>query len=251
MVSEPRRQAEGGAQVLYLHGFGSSQQGDKAEFFRRRFTAEGLRFVSFDFQGHGLSGGSIRDLTLSRCLRDAARVHRALVGDDGRATVIAGSSMGGLVGLWHATEADAAAGAFIAPALGLEQSFGELIGVEGMRRWKESGVLPITNELGTFELGWEFVEDLRGRPTEDLHRRHRLPTIIFQGRLDDRVPWQTVERFAEATKQTTRLRLFAQGDHRLLAHKESVWAEIRSFLGELGLTPRETRSGVPAYEGRL
>ena len=222
------------AWVLYLHGFGSSQGGEKAEFFRRRCLEAGLSFVSFDFQGHGLSGGSIRDLTVSRCLRDAERVRRHVAAFSSRPMIHMGSSMGGLVGLWLATQQPAVAGAFVAPALGLDERFPALIGEEGMKRWQESGILPITNEMGTFELGWAFVEDLRARRPEQLLEQHRLPTLIFQGKLDDRVSWEEVERFADETESLTRLVLFADGDHRLLDRKEIIWSEIRSFLGELG-----------------
>jgi len=232
--------------VLYLHGFGSSQHGEKAEFFRRRCMAEGISFVSFDFQGHGLSGGSMRDLTVARCLRDATRVRDHFASWADRPMVLMGSSMGALVGLWFATTNSAAAGVFVAPALGLDESFPALIGAEGMRRWRESGVLPITNELGTFDLGWGFVEDLRSRRSEDLLRGHRLPTVIFQGQLDDRVSWKVVERFADDTPKLTRLVLFTDGDHRLLDKRSTVWSETTSFLREQGLDAASISAGDSA-----
>ncbi|HYE76838.1 MAG TPA: alpha/beta hydrolase, partial [bacterium] len=45
--------------LLYLHGFGSDQWGEKAEFFRDRALAAGFGFCSLDFQGHGRSGGTM------------------------------------------------------------------------------------------------------------------------------------------------------------------------------------------------
>ena len=236
MVSRPSPDRQCDTWVLYMHGFGSSQRGEKAEFFRHRCLAEGLSFVSFDFQGHGLSGGTIRDLTVTRCLRDAERVRRYIDASSSLPMVLMGSSMGGLVGLWNATVQPAAAGAFVAPALGLDETFPSLIGEEGMRRWEESGILPITNEMGTFELGWGFMEDLRSRRAEQLFELHQLPTIIFQGKLDDRVSWEEVDQFADGTPELTRLILFADGDHRLLDQKEIIWAETSAFLGEIGLT---------------
>ena len=64
--------------ILYLHGFGSHQAGEKAEFFRARAREAGIPFCSFDFQGHGASGGVLAELTLTRNLADVARV-RALL----------------------------------------------------------------------------------------------------------------------------------------------------------------------------
>ena len=70
----PRRAgAPGVPSVLYLHGLGSHQSGEKAEFFRRQALDAGLGFCSFDFQGHGQSGGDLNGLTLTRNrLRQAA-----------------------------------------------------------------------------------------------------------------------------------------------------------------------------------
>lgn len=241
VVTRPQDAANPGTWVLYLHGFGSSQAGDKAEFFRARCVELGVPFVSFDFQGHGESGGSVRDLTVARCLRDVQRVRQYAEGLFETPPVLMGSSMGGLVGLWHATTSKAVAGAFVAPALGLDESFPALIGSEGMERWEESGILPITNELGTFDLGWEFVEDLRSRRLEDLQQRHRLPTIIFQGQQDDRVSWQRVKKFADAVPETTRLVLFPDGGHRLIEKRHEIWTAIVQFAAGAGLVEDETR----------
>ena len=70
--------SEPGWGILYLHGFGSSHSGEKADFFRDRATASGIPICSFDFRGHGASGGRLLDLTLSRSLEDVGRVMEAL-----------------------------------------------------------------------------------------------------------------------------------------------------------------------------
>src|SRR5947209_8506113 len=54
--------ASPGLCFLYLHGLGSDQDGEKADFFRRRAQAGGFAFCSFDFEGHGRSGGDTRGL---------------------------------------------------------------------------------------------------------------------------------------------------------------------------------------------
>jgi pimeloyl-ACP methyl ester carboxylesterase len=223
--------------VLFLHGFGSSQEGEKAEYFRARVLESGRAFVSFDFQGHGRSGGTMGELTLSRCLRDVERVRRHLSGRVAEQVVLLGSSMGGLVGLWHTvqTSRKVRAGLFIAPALGLDRNFAVLLGREGMLRWEMDGVLGITNELGTFELGWGFVEDFRNYPVGRLTAGYKTPAILFQGKLDDRVPWDKVAEFAESTSAFTRLELFDDGDHRLLAYRDSIWEQMLSFLDQQGL----------------
>ena len=87
---------------LYLHGFGSSQDGDKATYFRSRAAAAGLAFCSFDFRGHGESGGALGDLTFSHALADAEAAFAWLRERWAGPVVLFGSSMGGAVALWLA-----------------------------------------------------------------------------------------------------------------------------------------------------
>ncbi len=225
-----------GLSVIYLHGFGSDQNGEKAEFFRTGSLERGFDFYSFDFRGHGRSGGAMVDLTLTRCLSDLEAVVGYLWSNGAERLAVVGSSMGGLVGLWYAAlHADhMVGGAHIAPAIGMAESLEELLGEEAMAEWRRTGVTSVTNELGTFDLGWGLVEDLAGYPTERLIELHSRPTLAFQGKLDDRVAWREVLKFAQATAPATTLRLFEDGDHRLLEHREEVWAEMAGFLSGLG-----------------
>ena len=135
--------------ILYLHGFGSSQGGEKAGFFRLQAIQHGVTFCSFDFQGHGDSGGEIIDLTLSRSLEDVRRVHDVLRARGHRRIVVMGSSMGGLVGLWYSAlnPTELVAGVHVAPALSLEEGLARWAGEEGLLRWQKEGQLQVENEL--------------------------------------------------------------------------------------------------------
>lgn len=247
--------ASGGLTILYLHGFGSSQDGEKAEFFRQRAASAGFGFTSLDFQGHGRSGGSMRGLTLSRCLRDVERARHELPNLRGPVSLV-GSSMGALVALWHAALASTASGppvpetaetaptvrslVLIAPALGLPSMLADTLGAENMERWQRDGFFPVVNELGAFELGWDFVADLADYSSARLVPLHATPTLVFQGKLDDRVPWREVEAFARSTPALTRLELLEDGDHRLIDRIDWIWSEASSFLKNA--TPdRDTR----------
>lgn len=235
LVARASSGREGSTTILYLHGFGSSQDGEKAEFFRRQAKSAGLGFISVDLQGHGRSGGSMRGLSLTRCLRDVERTRRELPSLRGPVSLV-GSSMGALVALWHAATARPFAAktvrslVLIAPALGLETKLVDTLGLEAMERWRREGALEVTNELGTFELGWEFVADLARYPGSRLASLHTTPALIFQGKLDDRVSWREVAAFAQATPELTRLELLEDGDHRLIDRMDGIWTEAARFL---------------------
>src|SRR5262245_52123897 len=105
--------------ILYCHGLGSSQSGEKADFFRSRAVAAGWRFCSFDFRGHGASGGALEGWSVSRNLADVDRVWGFLAERGWRRAALLGSSMGGGAALWWAARHPerVVAAAVIAPAL--------------------------------------------------------------------------------------------------------------------------------------
>ena len=223
--------------MLYLHGFGSAQAGEKADFFRRQALAAGLSFCSFDFEGHGRSGGTMRELTLTRNLANIARVHAFLSERGAERICLAGSSMGGGSALWYSAlhPGSIVAGLHLAPALELERGLVAWAGAERARRWQESGTIEFRNDMVACELGWELIEDLRRHPASALAERYRTPALLLQGQRDAMVPWQGVADFAARCAGDVELHLFADGDHRLTDRKDRLWSLMIEFLRGRGL----------------
>jgi pimeloyl-ACP methyl ester carboxylesterase len=241
----PRADASGHPSILYLHGFGSEQSGEKAEFFRRRALDAGLGFCSFDFQGHGQSGGDLTGLTLTRNLEDVARVHALLRSRGHERLILVGSSMGGGTALWYSAlhPEGIAAGLHIAPALEMHQGLLAWAGEEGTRRWQETGTLHYENDLVSCELGWGLIEDLRAHSMDRLLAEYRTPCLLLQGKRDTTVGWRGVADFAtRCTFPGIELHLFADGDHRLTDRKERLWDLMGEFLLGRGLTKRPLRT---------
>lgn len=248
----------GAASFLYLHGFGSSQDGEKAGYFRRGAAEAGLGFCSLDFRGHGLSGGGFGDLTFSRNLADAGAALDWLgergVGAGGSPLVVFGSSMGGATGLWLAARHPGAfaAGLAIAPALGMERALEERLGEEGIATWRRTGRQRFVNDLVDEEMGWELMADLADYRAADLPPLHVTPTLVFQGMEDDSVDWRLAVELARAVaehaaggegeagdaRRRVEVHLFSAGDHRLLNQRPRMWGMALGFLGGLGLVAR-------------
>ena len=205
-IDQPQTELEDPLTVLYLHGFGSSQCGEKASFFRQEAVRHGMSFCSFDFQGHGDSGGNMIDLTLSRDLEDVRRVHDVLRARGHRRVVVIGSSLGGLVGLWYSAlnPAEIVAGIHISPALSLEDGLAQWAGEDGLARWQNKGRIAVENELGTWDLGWDFMDDLLEYHDEQLMELYRTPCLLLQGQQDDRVDWARVQELFHAALEHLR-----------------------------------------------
>jgi pimeloyl-ACP methyl ester carboxylesterase len=219
--------------ILYLHGFGSEQGGEKAEFFRGRALASGFAFCSFDFEGHGGSGGDMRGLTLSRNLENVAAVASWLETRGHPRVCLIGSSMGGGTGMWFSAQHPerVTAGLHIAPALELEGSLLAWAGPERTRGWQESGTIHFENDLVSCELGWELIEDLRAHSSTQLLPRYRTPALLLQGRFDTSVPWRGVVDFVtRCPYRGIELHFFADGDHRLTDRKHRLWELMLEFL---------------------
>lgn len=220
--------------ILYLHGFGSAQEGEKADFFRERALAAGYRFASFDFRGHGRSGGSLADLTLSRNLEDLELVRTELGWE--RFALI-GSSMGGATALWYAAEHPqrVAAALVIAPALEMEKGLLTWAGPARAEQWRKKGTLRFDNGFVESDLSWTLIEDLRRYPRTHLLEKLQTPTLIFQGRMDASVPYADVVDFvARCRHRNVELRLYADGDHRLTDRKEDLWRGMAEWLERVG-----------------
>lgn len=231
--------ADAGLCILYLHGFGSMQAGEKAEFFRRRAMENGFGFCSFDFQGHGQSGGSLRELTLTRNLEDIGRVHGFLRERGQERLCLMGSSMGGGAALWYSAlhPESIAAGLHIAPALDLEQGLIAWAGPERCRLWEETGYIHFQNDLVSCELSWAMIEDLRAHSMEELMRQYRTPALLLQGKRDESVPWKAVTDFTtRCPYPVIDLHLFADGDHRLTDRKDRLWDLMMEFLRGRGIS---------------
>ncbi len=232
-LARPAGEARSRFAFLYLHGFGSTQSGEKADFFRTRALAEGIPFCSFDFQGHGESGGGLQELTFTRNLEDVACVHDHLCDLGLGAVVLIGSSMGAATALWHAARrpGQVLASLLIAPAVGMGRGLERWAGEAGLARWRREGTIRYSSPVVEADLGWGLISDLRRFDLEVLSAAYRTPTLILQGMLDDTVDYREVTRFvARSPGGLFRLRLFDDGDHRLNGRKEELWSEMRDFL---------------------
>ncbi len=203
--------------ILYLHGFASSPQSRKAQFFAAKLEGLGWRVSIPD-----LAEGAFEKLTVSRQL--------ALVGEElqGEPAVLIGSSLGGYVAaLYAARHPEVERLVLLAPAFDFYRLWMGELGPKRVAEWRETGTIPVFHYGAGREmaLGYEFLEDARRfEPFPDV----RQPALICHGNADQVVPVEHSVTFAEE-HASARLVRFESG-HELTDVLTDIWDETEKFL---------------------
>ena len=212
--------------VVYLHGFASSPESSKATFFAERFAARGETFLCPD-----LNQPAFSTLTVSRMLRHLEDQVSPLPPQD---IVLIGSSLGGFVAVEAAARQPGGPGhpivrlVLLAPAVELEWDRWSEVGPGGIERWRTEGDIEVFHyALNRPErLSFGFYEDAeRFQPAS---RRLPQPMLIFQGRHDESVSPDIVQRFADRQPAATIHML--DDTHQLKDSLEFIWEETSRFL---------------------
>ncbi len=209
--------------VVYLHGFASSPQSTKAQFFARKFAE-----ASVAFEAPALDQGNFEKLTISGQMQVVeSAVSRAA--PSGEALVLMGSSLGGYLAALYAEQNPqrAARLILIAPAFQFVERWETRVSASELEQWKHKGWASVYHYGAKAEqrLGYQFLEDASKYPAvPDFHQR----ALILHGTEDPVVPYQVSYDFALAHAHT-RLTLFKSG-HELTDVLEDLWRETASFL---------------------
>jgi uncharacterized protein len=216
------------SRVIYLHGFASSANSTKAQYFAGRFAEVGVPLVAPD-----LNAPDFGTLTVTRMLDDVGAV---LAQGPPGPVVLMGSSLGGYLA-WHAAARLAAVLphhpiaklVLLAPAVTFGRNREEDFGPGAVDEWERTGTREFFHhgENAPRQLHYEFYRDALAYPAS--HAQVQVPTLIFQGMLDDVVKPQGVIEFCQGRANVS-LRLLQDG-HQLLAHLDEMWLETRTFLG--------------------
>jgi hypothetical protein len=204
--------------VIYLHGFASSPESSKAQFFARQFAALGVRC-----EVPALDGGDFEHLTISGQLR----LLEELVG--GERVRLIGSSLGGyLAALYASLHPETDRVVLLAPAFCFGSRYPQELGPEVMEPWQRTGSRKIFH-YGFGEersLSYDLIEDGAKYPD---YPEFSQPALILHGRNDDVVPASLSEAFA-ASHPNARL-LVLESDHQLTDVTAILWEETREFFG--------------------
>ncbi len=216
------------ARAIYLHGFASSAQSSKAQFFAARFAEVGIPLTTPD-----LNAPDFSTLTVTRMLGVVADTIGQ--GPPGPVVLI-GSSLGGFLA-WHAAarlstvlpDHPITHLVLLAPAVTFGRDRQHDFGAGVVDEWQRLGTREVFHygDNAPRPLHYEFYRDALTYPAAEA--QVQVPTLIFQGLQDDVVTPQGVVEFCQGRPNVS-LRLLQDG-HQLLAHLDAMWSDTRAFLG--------------------
>lgn len=205
--------------LFWLGGFASDMRGSKAEALDAFAARSGRAFTRFDYSGHGASGGSFAEGTISRWREEARAVFETTEGPQ----VVVGSSMGGWLALLLAEDLRGtgriAGLVLIAPAVDMTRvlMFDQMSAREKKQLAATGAVtLPSDYAAAGYTITRALIEDgehhlFGGRLIET-----GCPVHILQGVEDRDVPWQHATALvSRLASDDVVLTLVKDGDHRL------------------------------------
>jgi pimeloyl-ACP methyl ester carboxylesterase len=219
--------------VLFVHGLGSTRLGEKAQALEAACAPRRWTFAAFDFRGHGQSTGAMVELRGSGLLADLDAVRTALAARGVHRLGLVGSSMGGWASAWFTLRQPEAVAAcvLIAPAFDFVRGRYLQLTEAEQQEWRRTGRRRVQNEWIDIELGYGLVAEMDQFPAELLPAEFARPLLILHGMRDEVVPYRHSVAFAERAEfAEVEVRLFKQGDHRLLAFKDEIAEAACQFL---------------------
>jgi pimeloyl-ACP methyl ester carboxylesterase len=214
-----RREGRAGlASIVWLGGFHSDMQGEKATTLHAAAERAGRSFVRFDYLGHGESGGRFEDGTITRWRSDALAVLDTLTSGP---LVLVGSSMGGWMSLLAALARPERVKALVllAPAPDFtDKLIWKELTPEARRQITEEGrwTRPSAYDPAGYPITRALIEDGRTWNILDAEIPIDIPVRILHGGRDEDVPPEhshlLIDRLRTPDVVWT---LIKDGDHRL------------------------------------
>ncbi len=206
---------------IYLHGFASSPQSLKAQFFYKKFSELGIEL-------------SIPDLNLSDFsnlkISEQLAYLRALMLDDDKYCLI-GSSLGGLLALILAEEISIISKLILlAPAIEVKNIWDRELGVDGVKIWQQAGFYNVFHSgiKREIPLSYNFILDMHS--IKDRGFARNLPALIIHGKDDQTIPINASYCYQQQNKLANLVTLDC--GHGMEDKIDDIWDNVCEFLNK-------------------
>lgn len=204
--------------LMFCGGYRSDMTGTKATYLEQQCKQRGQAYVRFDYSGHGVSEGRFEDGTIGVWKQDALDVLNAI--SPSGPVVLAGSSMGGWIGLLIALEWKGTLNGFvgIAAAPDFTEEIYSRLNEAQKKELLGKGRLAVANDYSQepYAFTKELYEDGKNHLILNKSRKIDFPVRLIQGMQDKDVPFQTALNIEKMFSEGDVDIAFVQdGDHRL------------------------------------
>jgi pimeloyl-ACP methyl ester carboxylesterase len=227
-----------GPTVVFLPGYGSHMNGDKATALAVFCEQRGQAMLRFDYSGHGASGGRFEDGTIGAWTADALAVIDRLTEGP---LVLIGSSMGGWIALLGAlARRERVAGliGIAAAADFTEMLMWPALSFEQRATLLTNGIIHRPSRYGDpTRITRALIEDGRNHLVLSGPIPLHCPARLLHGQADPDVPSEMALRIAEKLASSdVQVILVKDGDHRLSRPRDLALLRrtLLALLGEDG-----------------
>lgn len=206
---------------LYLHGFASSTQSIKAQFFLKQF-----KLLNIELEIPDLNLGDFSNLKITQQLAYI----KSQINPVEEYTLI-GSSLGGLLSLITAEGCHMVKKLILlAPALEIKNLWSRELGDEGIVAWQENRFCNVYHSgyKSQIPLSYGFIEDMQTITDRGFSRI--LPVLIIHGKNDETIPLAVSYRYKDTNRMAHVVEL--DSGHGLDDRLEEIWQLSKAYLFE-------------------
>ncbi len=212
--------------ILFLPGFFSHMQGTKALWLEQRCRERGQAFIRFDYRGHGESGGSFEEATITDWLDDTLLVLDRIANGP---VILVGSSMGG----WISILAALARPEIVTGVVGIaaapdftQMQIEEKLSESHKEELLKNGLFQQRSDYWDTPLTITRKLIENGKHHGLLHRKSinlDIPVCLIHGKMDPDIPWETSLTLQQIIGEDhCDVILLPDGEHRLSREEDLV-----------------------------
>ena len=204
---------------IYLHGFASSPNSAKAQYFRSAFAE-----LAIDLKIPDLNQGNFSQLTITRQIEQILAQFLPTL----TPVTLIGSSLGGLtVALLAEKSLQVQRLVLLAPAFEFLSHWLPQLGETKLKQWQAEQQLMVYHyaEKRSLPLSYNFVIDAANYQDKLLLRP--VPTLILHGCDDEVIPITASRNFASSRPW---VQLIELNSNHALADVMTQWQQIKSFI---------------------
>ena len=218
--------------IFFFGGYASTMTGTKATSLNQWAQKQKINFVRFDYSGHGESGGSFQDGTITKWLNEAEEVFHKL---KTKKNIIIGSSMGSWISLLL-TKKNSDINGFVGIASAPDFTISQWLKLDANQQnefIEKGSILFPDDDYGEYEVSYKFVNDGFNNVLLDKKIDINCPIRLLHGRLDKIVPFTVSEKIIEKVLSEDKdLKIIEDGDHSLSRESDLniLFEQIKYFI---------------------